>query len=177
MLHGVRKVLIFVVLLATSTCGVAFSWPQATIADDEDAKQGRLGHLSQYIGTKHHEAILNDPQVRRALNNIVGQSLPHLLRNLEDPSTINFIGSWMVLRGAKKDEAYRERAIVVIDVFNGMVHAGIFSNGHRTVFSVKEEFGDVPVPLLEWVWSREINAIRSKIPEANFTYKKYQPKK
>jgi hypothetical protein len=173
-----RRTLHWTLLVIAATASLATaSAAGVETSDGMDWKPWKLGHLSKYIGSDQFQPVLNDPHVREELKAIVGESLPHLMRNLEDRASINFIGSWMILRGARTNEAFRERAILVIDLFNGMVHAGIYSNGHRTVFSVKEEYRDVPVPLLEWVWSREIDEIRFKVPETNFTYRKYEPKK
>ncbi len=115
----------------------------ANVHELGDWKTGKLGHLSQYIGTTNYEAVFDDTFVRRAMEKLLGDNVSHLRQNLKSRGAIDLEGSELVLWGGKPHEGNLERAVLIIDIYDGTVHAGIFSNGRTTIFSnVDKETAD-----------------------------------
>ena len=109
-----------------------------------DWKTGKLGHLTRYIGTHQYEPIINDLHVAKALSDLLGNELSHLLQNLKAARTINMEGTGLILGGYKLHEAHRERATVVVEVYDGKVHAMIFSEGRTTIYSNEKYYFSLP---------------------------------
>ena len=135
-----------------------------------DWKTGKLGHLTRYIGTHQYEPIIKDPHVAKALSGLLGNELSHLLQNLKAPWTIDMEGTGLILGGYKPHEAHRERAIVVVEVYDGKVHAMIFSEGRTTIYSNEKYYFSLPRAIrLSARWA-EIKPILETPPRGNFQW-------
>ena len=148
-----------------------------------DWKTGKLGHLSQYIGTTNYEAVFDDPFVRRAMEELLGDNVSHLRQNLKSRGSIEIEGQYLALWGQKPHEGHLENAILVINVYDGKIHAGIFSNGRTTIFSKVDRetadyfqpeqlYGLLPEPLRRFVRWDEIRELIKSEPKTNFRWVK-----
>ncbi len=173
--------LVFLVGLLVTAAGC--TTVGANVHELGDWKTGKLGHLSRYIGTTKYEAVFNDPFVRRAMEKLLGYNVSHLLQNMEVRSPIESEGSELALWGNKAHEAHLENAILIVDIYDGTIHAGIFSNGQTTIFSrVDKEtsdyfepevvYGFLPGALRQWVRWDEIRELRRLAPQTNFRWVK-----
>ncbi len=173
--------LVFLVGLLVTAAGC--TTVGANVHELGDWKTGKLGHLSRYIGTTKYEAVFNDPFVRRAMEKLLGDNVSHLLQNMEVRSPIESEGSELALWGNKAHEAHLENAILIVDIYDGTIHAGIFSNGQTTIFSkVDKETGDyfepevvygfLPEALRRWVRWDEIEELMKSEPKINFRWVK-----
>ena len=173
--------LVFVVgLLVTAA---AFTAVGANVPQEVDWRSGKLRHLFQYVGTYNFEAIFDDPFVRRAMEELLGDNVSHLRQNLKARGSIEIEGQYLALWGHKPHEGHLENAILVINVYDGKIHAGIFSNGQTTIFSrVDKEtadyfkpevvYGFLPGALRQWVRWDEIRELRRLAPQTNFRWVK-----
>ncbi len=148
-----------------------------------DWKTGKLGHLSQYIGTTNYETVFDDSFVRRAMEKLLGDNVPHLRQNLKSRGAIDLEGSELVLWGGKPHEGNLERAVLIVDIYDGTVHAGIFSNGQTTIFSKVDKetadyfqpevvYGFLPEALRRFVRWDEISELIKSEPKTNFRWVK-----
>ena len=146
-------------------------------------KTGKLGNLSQYIGTTNYEAVFDDPFVRRAMEKLLGDNVSHLRQNLKSRGAIDFEGSELVLWGQKPHEGNSERAVLIVDIYDGKIHAGIFSNGRTTIFSKVDKepagyfqpevvYGFLPEALRRFVRWDEIRELIKSEPKTNFRWVK-----
>ena len=173
--------LVFVVgLLVTAA---AFTAVRANVHEYTNWKTGKLGYLSQYIGTTNYEAVFDDRFVRRAMEKLLGDNVSHLRQNLKSRGAIDLEGPELVLWGGKPHEGNLERAVLIIDIYDGTVHAGIFSNGRTTIFSnVDKEtadyfepellYGLLPEALRRFVRWDEISELIKSEPRTNFQWVK-----
>ena len=135
-----------------------------------DWKTGKLGHLSRYIGTYQYEPIIEDPHVAKTLSDLLGSEIPHLVKNLEARGPVGFDGAELSLVGSKAHEAHRERATVVVDVYDGKVHAVIFSEGQTTIYSKEKSYLFLPEAIrLSARWA-EIKPILETPPRGDFNW-------
>ncbi len=85
--------------------------------------------------------------------------------------------------GNKAHEAHLENAILIVDIYDGTIHAGIFSNGQTTIFSKVDKetadyfqpevvYGFLPGALRQWVRWDEIRELRRLAPQTNFRWVK-----
>ena len=173
--------LVFVVGLLVTVAGC--TTVGANVPQEVDWRSGKLRHLFQYVGTYNFEAIFDDPFVRRAMEELLGDNVSHLLQNMEVRSPIESEGPELALWGNKAHEAHLENGILVINVRDGTIHAGIFSNGQTTIFSrVDKEtsdyfepevvYGFLPGALRQWVRWDEIRELRRLAPQTNFRWVK-----
>ena len=82
--------LVFLVgLLVTAA---AFTAVAANVPQEVDWRSGKLRHLFQYVGTYNFEAIFDDPFVRRAMEELLGDNVSHLLQNLKSRGSIEIEG-------------------------------------------------------------------------------------
>ena len=155
----------------------------ANVPQEVDWRSGKLRHLFQYVGTYNFEAIFDDPFVRRAMEELLGDNVSHLRKNLKSRGSIEIEGQYLALWGQKPHEGHLENAILVINVYDGKIHAGIFSNGRATIFSrVDKEtadyfepevvYGFLPGALRQWVRWDEIRELRRLAPQTNFRWVK-----
>ena len=155
----------------------------ANVPQEVDWRSGKLRHLFQYVGTYNFEAIFDDPFVRRAMEELLGDNVSHLLQNLKSRGSIEIEGQYLALWGQKPHEGHLENAILVINVYDGKIHAGIFSNGQTTIFSKVDKetadyfqpevvYGFLPEALRRWVRWDEIEELIKSEPKTNFRWVK-----
>ena len=155
----------------------------ANVPQEVDWRSGKLRHLFQYIGTTNYEAVFDDSFVRRAMEKLLGDNVSHLRQNLKSRGAIDLEGSELVLWGGKPHEGNLENAILIVDIYDGTVHAGIFSNGQTTIFSrVDKEtadyfqpevvYGFLPEALRRFVRWDEIRELIKSEPKTNFRWVK-----
>jgi hypothetical protein len=125
----------------------------ASTTEAVDWKKGKLGHLSRLIGTGDADALLNDPQVKRHLAQVVGKDDIGLLKeNLSEHGPINFIDGNLVLSGyapekdAQKDDSERakEMATLWVRVYDGSVRATIVHDGNVTIYGKDSKYYYLP---------------------------------
>jgi hypothetical protein len=158
------KKLFAVVIFTVGFVSTAAAW-------DVDWKKGKLAHLAPYIGTGHYEAVLNDPIVKVALQRQVGSDLPELMRNMGAQGSIDFVGGYLVLSGARPHETNKHRAIVVVQILDANLVAGIFRNEKYILYSRKsDEYVEVPEVVWEWIYSDQIEKLIEYAPGENFEW-------
>ncbi len=168
--HKVFKVAAIILCLVAGPAVAGHDDAEKISDPPTDWKTGKLGHLSPYIGTYQYEPIIEDPHVAKALSDLLGSELSHLLQNLKAPRTIDMEGSGLILDGNKLHEAHRERATVVVEVYNGKVHAVIFSEGRTTIYSKEKYYFSLPQAIrLSARWA-EIKPILETPPRGDFQW-------
>ena len=171
--------LVFLVGLLITTAGCTTIG--ANVHEYTNWKTGKLGHLSQFIGTTNYEAVFDDSFVRRAMEKLLGDNVSHLLQNMEVRSPIESEGPELAFWGNKAHEAHLENAILIVDIYDGTIHAGIFSNGQTTIFSKVDKetadyfqpevvYGFLPEALRRWVRWDEIEELMKSVPKTNFRW-------
>lgn len=123
-------------------------------AQATDWKQGKLGHLSQHIGTYNYEAILGDPAVQSALRDLAGPEVENIVINLDVASSVAFIDGILVLRGNAPHQGGLEEALVMIKVYDGQVRAALLHDNRMTLFAADTEYEYVPRELRDFVQPR-----------------------
>ncbi len=116
----------------------------ASKVDSTDWKKGKLGDLAKYVGTYRYEPILDDPRVAAALSELLGDEMSHLIDNLGLRGTVGLEGRGLVIDGQKPHEGDREHATVVVDMYDGSVHALIYSEGTVTIYSKEKSYAFLP---------------------------------
>ena len=171
--------LVFVVGLLVTAAGC--STVGANVHELRDWKTGKLGHLSKYIGTTNYEAVFDDSFVRRAMEKLLGDNVSHLRQNLKSRGAIDLEGPELVLWGQKPHEGNLERAVLIVDIYDGTIHAGIFSNERTTIFSKvnkgtadyfepEQLYGLLPEALRRFVRWDEISELIKSEPKMNFRW-------
>jgi hypothetical protein len=158
-------------LLAILIFAIGFA-SVATVAK-ADWKEHKLGHLARYIGTSNFKAVLNDPAVKAILERQVGSELPELMRNMGTHASIDFIGGALVLDGGRPHETNKHGAMAVVDLYNGEVFAGIFTEGKYVLYTRKsDKYIFVPDPVWLWLHSDQVSGLMGHTPTENFEWVK-----
>ncbi len=146
-------------------------------------KDGRLAHLSKYIGTENNRAVLEEPYIIEQLKWDL-QDRYDLFRKaiLDTPVIIGFDLFHIVLRGfAPGPNKEGVEAILVVNLRNGWAFPGIRIGKKRIVYGNKgpdekdPTFGELPWPLLIWSRYDEIWRMFDKPPTENFEWKHHAP--
>lgn len=162
--------LLFGLLIALPTNATAADW-----------RDGKFAYLLQYVGTTNYKAIVNDRHVRQAMEELLGDAVPHLLKNLQTSGTVDVEGPFLIIWGHKPHEAHLERGILIVDIFDGKVHAGIFSNGVTTIYSKLDKeteryfeperhYGLIPEALRAFARWDDLEKLIEHEPKANFRW-------
>jgi hypothetical protein len=131
----------------------------ASTTEAADWKKGKLGHLSRLIGTGDADALLNDPEVKRHLAQVVGKDDIGLLKeNLTEHGPINFIDGNLVLSGyapekdGQKDDSERakEMGTLWVRVYDGSVRATIVHEGNVSIYGKDSKYYYIPGPLRDY---------------------------
>ena len=170
--HEIIKVLICALYVL---CAVGRGFSCRGAVDPEDLLDwttgGKLERLAKHIGTIDYEAVWNDPYVHERLLDLMGaDKLAHLKENLQVRGTTDLEGSDLVLEGGKPHKANLENGIMVVDLYNGKVHAGIFSNGHTTAYTKETGYWRFPRSLKIFVHWEKLSLIWSHLPEQDFKW-------
>ena len=132
----------------------------------------KLGHLSRYIGSDDYETVFNDPFVRRAMKDLLGNNVSLFLRNIQVRGPIGFEGFGLVLDGNKPHEGDKESAVLIVDLYDGEIHAGIMSKGKITVYSKALRYAHLPIAIRQWVqWQVNHHLFMSE-PKTDFHWVK-----
>lgn len=140
---------------------------------------GRLAQLSKYIGTENNWAVLDDPQVADSMKWLLRDKYDAVHARLSShPGVIGFYLFFIVLRGSlpAKDN-HVEAAILVIDLTNGGLYAGLQTGGKTTVYGNHgpdedaPEYVELPEPLRLWVADAANQIYASEPPAENFEWK------
>ncbi len=146
---GAGRLLPLIAVLCTTIWAALSGVAQAT-----DWKQGTLGHLSQYIGTYDYNAILSDPAVQSALQDLAGPDTEIIVANLDVASSVAFIDGFLVLRGNAPHRGGLDEALVMIKVFDGQVRAALLHDNRMTLFAADAEYEYVPRELQDFLQPR-----------------------
>lgn len=145
-----------------------YSWAKHWRALEETWTDRARGHLLGHVATYNFEAVWNDPKVRPDLERALGDRLPHLLRNLREyRQRIRYDEGSLVIGGSTR-KGYRERAILVVELFNRKVHAGLVADGKTLISSPHASYYDLPSALKEWMHGDGRSFMFANPPERGF---------
>ena len=140
--------------------------------DTVDWRSGKLAHLYQYIGTYEYDAVFDDLAVRRSMKALLGENISLFLRNIQARAPIGFEGSGLVLKGLKPHEGDKETAILIVEPYDGEIHAAIMSEGKIAVYSKALKYEHLPIAIRQWVqWQVNHHLFMSE-PKADFRWVK-----
>lgn len=95
-----------------------------------DWKQGKLGSLSDTIGTYRVEDVLDNPVVKQKLLAAGGPALPAKLKaDLTVTGPIDFINGNLVLRGNAPHGGMSDLAVLSVAPFDGRIAYAVLVNG------------------------------------------------
>lgn len=166
-------------------------FPPAAGADDQTMRysrnpvwqDGRLAHLSTYIGTENNRAVLDDPYVTDYMKWELRDKYEAVReRLLSSPGVIEYYLFFIVLRGSlSAKDNHIEAATLVVNLTNGVHYTGLTSGGRTIVFGNhgpdenNPSYGELPWPLLFWVKQTELQQIGWEPPTKNFEWKYKAP--
>lgn len=159
-----------IVLLLTTLTACATASPDDAHNIGIDLKKGKLSRLVPLIGTYRFEQVFEDSHVKQAIRELLGNDLPYLLVGVDVRDVIEFRGSDIVLRWHHAHEAHRERAILVVNIYDGRAHAGILSEGSMTIYSEENAYLALPAPIREWIWFNSYSKLLETSPTKNFAW-------
>lgn len=132
-----------------------------------DDKRGTLGHLSQFAGTYRYDAVLDDPAVAKALEDLTGKEAAQLIRSdMQVIFPIDLDGSDLVLRGRKNHQGMEEEALVYVNIYKGSIRAGLVHEEKPTLYARDKEYHYIPDALRNFVrWPVEADENRKWPPQ------------
>ncbi len=124
---------------------------------------GKLDSLRRYAGTGEVAAVFNNPLVRTQLLRLLGRERRTLDAYLDVKGTINLVDDNLVIEGCAPHACNVRSAIVIIELFNGVVHAAIadVESTSVRVFSAQKTYSYLPRRLQEWVFLRGASCARN----------------
>ncbi len=110
--------------------------------------------LAGRVGTDDYAAVLDHPDVAKALRSMMGaQALDILRRNLQVRTPIAADGPWIVLQGLAPRQGGEEEAIVAVQTETGLVDAGLLTGRNLMHFTQSTEGAENAV-VLAWYAQR-----------------------
>ena len=112
----------------------------------------RLNYLMQYIDSGKHLCVMYDPNVRPALEDLLGPEFLHLRKNLERHPGIGFFEGYLVVEGSRRETLrdWDETAMLAINTHSGRLQVGILSKGVRTIYARDKEWSYLSTLLRAW---------------------------
>jgi hypothetical protein len=147
--HLVRRRLSLAIAFTVAAVLIVLS--AATPAQDIDWKKGKLSHLIRLIGTSDNDALLDDPQVKQAMAQVVGKDVGLLKQNLATRGPIDFIDGNLVLTGLAPHMGGTEEASLWVKVYDGSVRAVIMHRGKVTIYAKDGQYYYLPGPFRNYV--------------------------
>ena len=134
--------------------------------EDRDFHVGRdLAHLLGYVGTHKLRGLLRE--VRPALESLLGNELPDFLEYTVDFGDIELSGHFLV---AYDPPRMRTQAILVVDLYDGSVHAAMRPGRERQIYSNAPRWEEIPWPIRAWVFQEEIGTLVKQEPESGVVW-------
>ena len=111
-----------------------------------------LEYLQEYVGTKKSMCFLYDPNVKSALDTLLGDEFLHLRKNLDFRPSIDYSDGHAYIAGSRRPTLrdWEETAMVMISTYDGRTHVGIYSEGTRTIYSGAKKWTYLPRLLRAW---------------------------
>lgn len=177
-------------LVATAILCSGLAFPSPVAADEQALRDlipvwqsGRLARLNKYIGTQGNWAVLDDPYVVDSMKWVLRDKYETVrARLLSNPGVIDYYLFFIVLRGSLPTKGnHVEAAILVVDLTNGGLYAGLETGGKTIVFGNHgpdddaPDYGELPWPLLFWVKQSELQHIGGEPPTINFEWRSKAP--
>jgi hypothetical protein len=119
-------------------------------SQDPAAAPGRL-LLQKYAGSYDTDALFNELQIRENLQQLLGEELPHLERNLDVKGAIDVISGALSITGNAPHQGTEEEAVVCVNSYNMELSAAIYSNGTITVYSREGQYENLPLCIKDWI--------------------------
>lgn len=139
--------------LLIGLCAATASPLHAQGGNDTDWKQGKWGHLSQYIGTYQLEAVLTDPEVSAMIDKILDEDQKKIfMANMDVTAPIGFESDCLVITGNAQKEGNAERAYLNVCLYAGKINIGIYTDSAVTIYSSEKTYAYLPLSLRVWAY-------------------------
>jgi len=125
----------------------------------------KLDALKRYAGTDSVETVLNTPIVKTQLANLLGKKRSVLNHYITVRGDINLIDGNLVIEGCAPHECDQKSGIIIIELYNGNVHAALFEVNSVSIYSKLKDYEILPSRLREWTSLRANDS-----STGNFTY-------
>ena len=115
-----------------------------------------LVYLEQYVGTRKYLCLSYDPNVKPALDALLGPEFVHLRMNMDRRPPIDFSEGHLSIVSSRRPivGGGDETSMVMVSTFDGQVHVGNQSQGVPTIYSHDEQWSWLPRLLR--VWARRL---------------------
>jgi hypothetical protein len=122
-----------------------------SIAQADEASQRAF--VAKWAGSYNTEGFLKEPAVRMELQQLLGTTFNHLMRNVDVRGGVDLSGETLSLTGNAPHQGTEEEAIVCATVLplKTIVEAGIFSNGVITVYSREKQYEHASICIKDWI--------------------------
>ena len=111
-----------------------------------------FGYLIEYVGTGRPMCLIYDPNVKLALDTLLGDEFLHLRKNLDRRPRIDYSEGHVYVEGSRRPTLrdWEERAMVMVSTYDGRAHVGIYSEGTRIIYSRAKQWSHLPRLLRVW---------------------------
>ena len=96
--------------------------------------------------------LLYEPNIKSALDAMLGAEFLHLRKNLDRRPSIDYYERNLVVEGSRRPTLrdWDETAVLMVSTFDGEVRVGIHSKGVRTIYAGDRHWSDLPRLLRAW---------------------------
>jgi hypothetical protein len=132
----------------------------------------KFGYLEGFVG-KHknvQELFSKDESIKKGIEDLARDQIVDLYRNLSTSGPIDMISGDLVFSGNAPHKGGEEMGIIVIELYNGNIHAAIYSNSTTYIFSDKKKFKYLPVALKKWIYLVNSDYYKNKKAPPNISW-------
>jgi hypothetical protein len=104
-----------------------------------------------YAGSYDTDALLNDPAVAAAIQELLGSERDHLFANIAVRGSVDLISCDLVLSGNADHMGGEEDGIVSINVYSGSAAAAIHTAGRIDVYVTGGDYMSAPISIKDWI--------------------------
>jgi hypothetical protein len=172
--QNMRRIGFFVIVMAVALSVHAPAW--AEIIDFKT--RGKLAHLTPYVGTNNHRAILDDPYVAATLKELTGEYYEKFDNFDLSIAHVELSSPFIILRGSRSRDAFRPEffLIILINWGNGDIQAAIdIEDGEKVAFSKRNSFREIPSVMPHFLHSRDLLQQLKTPPKENFIWRGPKP--
>lgn len=146
------------ILLLSALCialaSAAAPTARAQAQNDTDWKQGKWGHLAQYIGTYKIDTVLADPEVKAKLDALLDEDKQKIFRaNIAVAAPIGFDNDCLYTIGNAEKAGPSETAYVSVCLYAGKVNVGIHSDSETTIYTADNSYAYLPLSMRTWAYT------------------------
>ncbi|MFT4091062.1 MAG: hypothetical protein QM645_10045 [Asticcacaulis sp.] len=115
------------------------------------AEDPGLALVRKYVASWDIDAMLKEPKVVAGMNKLPANVRSKIMANLNVTPGVEYVGGYLRIEGNAPHAGGEQAAVLCIDPYGNMIHAGIYSNGAIQIYTTETRYDYVTTCVRDWV--------------------------